>query len=243
MKANLLTTSLFLLALGLSMPACLLDFSDDLDDGCDPGDVDYPDCLPIETGEPQLPPVGDGEEDLPIDGEILVQRLDYRGSLCASGVGMRIVVGSDNDGDGALNTEMDGSRCVDVGDAIEGSVGVAFCLDALTCLNWGVAFDLDAGLGVRLCVGHEACLALGVQWSDEMGEMRLCWDPDSDASVPSDQILHEEIVCQPPSPCSDAGECEGDLVCHSDLCVLENGSGDLADDGSAGAEEDNPGAP
>lgn len=224
MKANPFTTTLLLAALSLAAPACLLDFSSDLDDGCAPGDEDYPDCLPIDVGDPQ-PPLDSGGEDPAIDGDLLVERLDYRGDLCASGAGVRIVVGNDNDGDGALNTELDGSLCVDVGDAIEGSVGVAFCLDALTCLSWGVEFDLDAGIGVRLCVGHDACLALGVDWSDEMGETRLCWAPGSDASVPSDQILHEEIVCQPPVSCDAAGECEGALVCLDGRCVLDSWDG------------------
>ncbi len=243
MKTNLLTAPLLALPLVLCAPACLFDVSGELGAGCSPEDEDYPDCLPLDAGS--LAPPADGSwGDRPAsDGEIIVRRADYRGALCESGAGVRIVVGSDNDGDGALNTEMDGSRCVALGEALGGRVGVAFCLDALTCLSWGVEFDANAGIGVRLCFGRDACLALGVEWRDGADEARLCWDPRSDASVPSDEILHEEIVCQPPMPCGEAGACAGDLVCRGDLCVVDRGDGDPAGDGGAAGGGGDPGAP
>ena len=227
-NASPTTTILFAALLCLSAPACLLEFSDGVGQGCERGHPDYPECLPIDMGEP--PPTeedtgNDGEvSDQPedsagIDGDILVQRLDYWGPDCAGGEGVRVIVGHDNDGDGLLNTEIDGHRCVTLGDVFEGGVGVALCL------SWGVEFDLDSGVGVRLCAGEETCLALGVTWSDELGKTRLCWDPRSDASVPADEILHEEIVCLEPSPCGDLDECEADLACRDGLCVWDEGEG------------------
>lgn len=234
MNTSPATAILLAASLCLCAPACLLEFSDGVGQGCERGHPDYPECLPIDMGEP--PPteedtgggdeVGEGPEDSAgVDGDILVRRLDYWGPDCAGGEGVRVIVGHDNDGDGLLNTEIDGHRCVTLGDVFEGGVGVALCLDEETCLSWGVEFDLDSGVGVRLCAGEETCLALGVTWSDELGKTRLCWDPQSDASVPADEILHEEIVCLEPSPCGDLDECEADLACRDGLCVWDEGEG------------------
>lgn len=218
MKWTLKVRALFCMVLALGTPGCFEDM--DMEKGCGPADEDYPDCLPVETEDPSLP-ASDGEpnNDTSSAGTLVI-RQEYRGPLCEGGSGVRIVIGNDNDGDGTLNTEVDGSRCVDVGSVLSGGVGLAFCLDAATCLSWGVEFDLSTGFGINICIGPVACMNLNVDWSDTWGDSRLCWDPGSDASIPSDEIFYEEIICLPPEPCFDDGSCEDELICRNDICVV-----------------------
>ena len=242
MKRRRLITALLAGGLSLSAAGCLFDLSDDLGEGCDPGDEDYPGCLPVEADDPPQTSDGGAGGAPQGDGEPIVVRQDYRGALCESGVGVRIVVGNDNGGDGTLATEMDGDVCVDVGDVLSGGVGVAFCLDRATCLSWGIEFDLDSGVGVRICVDQAACVSLGVNWSEAShGDSRLCWDPTDDASVPSDEIFYEEIVCQPPAACGVGERCADGLTCEAGLCVLPD-DGEAPDDGEPEAPQD-PDAP
>lgn len=231
-----------LLLVPVLLTACMFELSDDIGD-CGPEDEDYPECRPVAPDE-----VGNGgdagmSEEVPDgtgDEQLLVVRRDYLGSGCLSGAGTRIVVGHDNDGDGTLLTELDERICVGVGDSLSGGVGIGLCWEPAVCFGLGIDFDGSMGLGIKVCLSQEACLEMGIPWTDAApSESRLCWDPDSDLSVSSDEILYEGIICRRPEPCGEGGLCRPGLICsESDECVVpppeeDCGEGEGCGDGEA----------